>query len=122
MSDLYGATPGPSPEDCVLINTTLNSTLSTSALERDIEQLRNNIDSINNLFEKVSRPLQKFDHEYFKDSNVSGALAPQWVSFRKVSPTLVSRADLMLTSVTRYSDSTSTWTTVATVLQRRRRS
>lgn len=122
MSDLYGATLGPSPEDCVLINSTLNSTSSTSALERDIEQLRNNIDTINDLFEKVSRPLQKFDHEYFKDLNASGALAPQWVSFRKVSPTLVCHADLMPTFVTRHSGSTSTWTTVATVLQRRRRS
>ncbi|EIW54655.1 uncharacterized protein TRAVEDRAFT_22583 [Trametes versicolor FP-101664 SS1] len=89
MSNLYGATLGPSPEDCVLINSTLNSTSSTSALERDIEQLRNNIDTINDLFQKVSRPLQKFDHEYFKDLNASGALAPQWVSFRKIAHAVV---------------------------------
>lgn len=119
MSDLYETTPGPSPEDCVLINTMLNSTSITSALERDIEQLCNNIDTINDLFDRVSRPLHKFDHEYFKDSNASGALAPQWVPFRKVSPRLVCRADLMLTSVARHSGSTCMWITVATVLQRR---
>lgn len=67
---------------CTLLTTFYDSPLAGEVISQDIDQLRKSIDTINDLFDKVMRPLQAFDYEYSSSSEAKNALVPQWAAFR----------------------------------------
>ncbi|OJT02395.1 hypothetical protein TRAPUB_7048 [Trametes pubescens] len=83
MPHLPQTTLGPDPEQCDRFADSLSSAAATEAVVQDIERLQKNIDVINDLFDKVARPLLKFDIQYFGRADHTSALSPQWNVFPK---------------------------------------